>query len=115
MDAAHTSCLPDSDLSKMVPASGSSPAAAREEISNAVKEVKGVGPLGIALFISTVQAVIPALAPYLDDRNASAAERLGLTTDVEALFKDLGEDAGRMGRVASALTHVRLEGLWDHV
>lgn len=47
-------------------------------VGELLQEVSGIGPTGASIFCREVQAVWPDLAPYVDERAASGAERLGL-------------------------------------
>jgi hypothetical protein len=47
-------------------------------VSGLLQDVPGIGPTGAAIFCREVQAVWPDLAPYVDERAAAGAERLGL-------------------------------------
>lgn len=49
-----------------------------EGVGELLQEVPGIGPTGASIFCREVQAVWPDLAPYVDERAASGAERLGL-------------------------------------
>ncbi|KAI1616780.1 hypothetical protein EDD37DRAFT_645410 [Exophiala viscosa] len=99
----------DGDLNNLLPdlSTDSSPS----EIRKRLKEIKGVGDVGIDIFVDTAQAVWPCLAPFLDPRSANTADALGLPSDAQILWecKEIYKDPLRMCRLASALTNVRLD------
>lgn len=47
----------------------------------------GIGPVGASFYVREVQEVWVEFAPYLDDRAARVAQRLGLPTDAPALAR----------------------------
>ncbi|MEV6738105.1 endonuclease [Streptomyces sp. NPDC051104] len=52
-----------------------------------LQEIPGIGPAGADIFLREVQRVWPEVAPYLDAKALSGAERLGLPKDPEQLLK----------------------------
>ncbi|HEY6739554.1 MAG TPA: endonuclease [Actinopolymorphaceae bacterium] len=54
-------------------------------VTNLLQEIPGIGPTGAAIFCREVQGVWPDLAPYVDERTAEGAERLGLPRAPERL------------------------------
>ena len=83
------------------------PAAAGEDTGAAaalVREVKGIGPTGAAVFLREVQAVWPWVRPYLDDRARDGARRLGLPDDAAALARLV--DGDDLARFAAGLVRV---------
>ncbi|KAI9796131.1 MAG: hypothetical protein M1833_006469 [Piccolia ochrophora] len=96
----------DSDLNNLLRAAKSTPSQTR----TLLKEIKGLGDVGLDIFQDTAQGVWPALAPFIDPRSRKTAEAIGLGGDVQSLWKEVGEDAESMCRLAGALTTVRLEG-----
>ncbi|MBC2865543.1 endonuclease [Streptomyces mexicanus] len=50
-----------------------------------LQEVPGLGPAGADIFLREVQRVWPEVAPYLDAKALSGAERLGLPKDPDRL------------------------------
>ncbi|MFF4209337.1 endonuclease [Streptomyces sp. NPDC001796] len=52
-----------------------------------LQEIPGIGPAGADIFLREVQRVWPEVAPYLDAKALSGAERLGLPKDPEKLVK----------------------------
>ena len=81
----------------------------KDAVTKRVKEVKGIGPLGSEIFLETVQAVAPHLAPAMSKRNLETAQKLGLG-GAEAIFKELDQDASLIAKLCQGLTIVRLEG-----
>jgi hypothetical protein len=92
------------DLNNLVKQNNWEPAKIRE----ALKEIKGLGDVGVDIFFDTAQGVWPCLAPFVDPRSLKTAEQLGLGA-VEELWHDVGEDPMEMCRLSTALTTVRLE------
>jgi hypothetical protein len=56
-----------------------------------LQEVPGLGPAGADIFLREVQHVWPEVAPYLDAKALSGAERLGLPTDPDRLVALAGD------------------------
>jgi hypothetical protein len=81
----------------------------RSILTDRLKEIKGLGPVGCDIFLGTIQGFYPKIAPYLDQRNLDLAKKLGLTDDLEALFKTLHSNAKDMARLQEALTSERLD------
>jgi hypothetical protein len=73
-----------------------------------LKEVKGIGGVGLDIFCDTAQGVWSCLAPFLDPRSLKTAEQLGLG-GVDDLWNEVGKDPMGMCKLASALTTVRLD------
>ncbi|WP_269858383.1 endonuclease [Streptomyces sp. RPT161] len=59
----------------------------REEADpkKALRDIPGIGPVGVDIFLREVQAVWPEFAPYVDRKAMEGAERLGLPTSAEKL------------------------------
>ncbi len=55
-----------------------------------LQEIPGIGPAGADIFLREVQQVWPEVAPYLDAKALSGAERLGLPKDPEKLMELAG-------------------------
>ena len=51
----------------------------------------------------------PCFAPWIDPRSLVTAAKIGLAKDVQALWKDIGEDPESMCLLACALMDIRLE------
>ncbi|MFD5113546.1 MULTISPECIES: endonuclease [unclassified Streptomyces] len=72
-----------------------------------LREVPGLGPVGVDIFLREAQAVWPELAPYLDEKALQGAHRLGLPDHPEALARLAGDADPAV--FASALVRVALE------
>lgn len=72
-----------------------------------LQEIPGIGPAGADIFLREVQRVWPEVAPYLDDKALSGAERLGLPKDPEMLAA-LAEDT-EPAVLAAALVRAALD------
>ncbi|KAI1378980.1 hypothetical protein F4677DRAFT_410237 [Hypoxylon crocopeplum] len=75
-----------------------------------LKNIKGLGDVGINIFFDTAQHIWPCLAPYIDPRSLKTAESIGIGGDVHALWQEVAENPEQMCRLAAALTKVRLDG-----
>jgi hypothetical protein len=78
------------------------------KIRAALKEIKGLGDVGVDIFFDTAQGLWPCLAPFVDPRSLKTAGQLGLGS-VDELWREVGEDPMEMCRLNWALTTVRLE------
>jgi len=78
-----------------------------KRISALLQEFPGIGPSGADIFLREVQAVWPAVAPYLDDRVLKGARRIGLPGDAEALAGLVGPGKD-LARLAAGLVRVSL-------
>lgn len=74
-----------------------------------MKEIKGLGDLGVDLFFNNVQSVWPSIAPFLDGRSLRTAEEVGIGSDLDAIYAELEGDAIMMSRLANGLSAARLE------
>lgn len=74
-----------------------------------MKEFKGVGDLGVELFFDNVQSVWPSIAPFLDSRSLQTAEEIGISGDLNAIYRALGEEPEEMSLLANGLSTMRLE------
>ncbi|GIJ99962.1 hypothetical protein Aspvir_003976 [Aspergillus viridinutans] len=95
----------DGDLNNLLKKAGKN----RKKTRDLIKEIKGLGDLGVDLFLNNVQSVWPSMAPFLDARSLKTAEELGISTDLEAIYESLNRDSMRMSRLANGLSHVRLD------
>ena len=95
----------EGDLNSLLNQTKSDP----KKIQATLKEIKGLGDVGVGVFCDTAQHLWTCLAPALDARSTKTAEAVGLGSDVEALWNAVGEDAEKMCRLAVALTEVRLQ------
>ncbi|KAL4904953.1 hypothetical protein BDW74DRAFT_153831 [Aspergillus multicolor] len=78
----------DGDLNNLIKKAKNDPQKARQ----LVKEVHGLGDLGVELFFNNVQSVWPSIAPFVDSRSLKTAEDAGLGTDLNAIYSDLDKD-----------------------
>lgn len=92
-------------MNNLVKQAGSS----SSKLRNLLKEVKGLGDVGIDIFFGTTQDICSFLAPFIGDRNLQTAKKIGLSQDVESLWQDVNKDPSAMCKLYSALTFVRLE------
>lgn len=95
----------DGDLNNILQSTGKSPTKIRETL----KEIKGIGNVGVDIFFSAAQGVWPCLAPFLDPRSVKTAKTIGIGGDVDTLWKQVGQDPMSMCKLASALARVRLD------
>ncbi|MFF8403941.1 endonuclease [Streptomyces sp. NPDC014846] len=77
------------------------------ELRRLLQEEPGVGPAGADIFLREAQRVWPELAPYLDAKALSGAERLGLPKDPDRLT-DLAGNA-EPAVLAAALVRAALD------
>lgn len=70
-------------------------------------EFPGIGPVGAAIFLREVQGVWRGVAPFVDDRVALGASRLGLPKSGAALARLV--DVGDFPRLVAALVRVALD------
>ena len=101
---ANTPLLIDGDLNNILKQTDSSP----PKIRAALKEIKGIGEVGLDIFYDTAQGVWPCLAPFIDPRSQKTVEQLALGS-MEQLWQEVGKDAMEMCKLTSALTTVRLD------
>ncbi|KAL8721292.1 MAG: hypothetical protein Q9225_001996 [Loekoesia sp. 1 TL-2023] len=95
----------DGDVNNLLKKADSSPS----EIRKLLKEIKGIGNVGIDIFCDTAQQIWPCLAPFIDPRSMKTAQQCGLGEDLNAMWEAVDKDPERMCRLAAALTTVRLE------
>lgn len=66
-------------------------------LEKALQEFKGIGPTGAAIFCREVQGAWPDIAPYVDERAADGAKKLGLPTSADKLASLVdGDDLPRL-------------------
>jgi endonuclease III len=76
-------------------------------VASRLTEFPGVGPVGASIFLREVQDVWPSVAPYVDAKVTSGANRVRLPADREALAGLLAR-SGQPARLAAALVRVSL-------
>ncbi|MFD5387774.1 endonuclease [Streptomyces sp. NPDC127074] len=69
-------------------------------------EIKGIGPVGVNIFLREAQGVWPEFAPYFDRKALEGAERVGLPKSAGALGRLVAEK--NLPRLAAALVRVAL-------
>lgn len=72
-----------------------------------LREVPGIGPTGVSIFLREVQAVWPEFAPTIDKKAQQGAARLGLPESEQALAKLV--PSGEVARFAAALVRAALD------
>jgi endonuclease III len=90
------------DLRKLREAAGRDPRQERKLL----KEIKGMGEVGVDIFFREVQVVWDELFPFADRRALDAAEGLGLPGDARALAR--GHDPRTFARLVAGLIRMRL-------
>ena len=75
-------------------------------IERALREVPGIGPVGVAIFLREVQAVWPEYRPYLDRKALQGAAKLGLPESAEKLAALVPEED--LARLAAGLVRAAL-------
>lgn len=76
-----------------------------------LEEIKGLGPMGIDIFLGSIQGFFAYVAPFLDSRSRETANAIGLGDEVDGLYAAVDGDASRMAELQVALTTIRLEKL----
>jgi endonuclease III len=77
------------------------------ELRRLLQEEPGVGPAGADIFLREAQRVWPELAPYLDGKALSGAQRLGLPKDPDKLTELAGKTEPAV--LAAALVRAALD------
>jgi endonuclease III len=77
-------------------------------LSSLLTTFKGIGPVGATIFLREVHPVWPGIWPYIDDRVAQGAERVGLPSSARELSSIAGS-APTMARLAAALVRLSLD------
>lgn len=99
----------DGDLRKLREAANQDPAAERRLL----KEFKGIGDVGVDIFMREVQAAWDEVYPFADKLALKASERLGLGSDSEALAKLVGRND--FARLVAALVRTELNDDYDEI
>lgn len=79
------------------------------ELSMRLKQIKGLGSLGVDIFFGTAQSFIPQISPFISKRDIQVFIEIGLESDLDKLFHEVGNDATNMARLNAALTKLRLD------
>jgi len=72
-----------------------------------LKECKGLGDVGVSIFLREVQLAWDEIYPFVDQRALEAAGRLGLESDAKALARQVSRQ--EFPRLVAALVRVSLE------
>lgn len=99
----------DGDLSKLREAAGRDPARERKLL----KELKGIGDVGVDIFFREVQEIWDEVFPFIDKRASASAKQLGLPTDANALSKLV--DKRDFPRLVAALVRAQLRHDHDDI
>jgi endonuclease III len=78
-----------------------------DELRSLLREVPGLGPAGVDIFLREVQQVWPEVAPHLDEKALQGAARLGLPEKPDRLLKLAGHTEPAV--LASALVRAALD------
>lgn len=97
------------DLRRLRAEAGQDP----KEERRLLKEVKGLGEVGVDIFFREAQVAWAELFPFVDRRVGQAARRLGLDPDPRALAGDRNPEA--FARLVAALVRTGLAGDHDAV
>ncbi|XHG04816.1 hypothetical protein AWENTII_008067 [Aspergillus wentii] len=95
----------DGDLNNLLKNVNRNPSKARQ----LVKEVKGLGDLGVDIFFNNVQSIWPSMAPSIDARSLKTAAEIGIGGDVDVIYSELKRNSLQMSIFANGLSEVR----WD--
>lgn len=99
----------DGDLRKLREDADGDPDAIRTRL----KQFKGIGDVGVDIFLREVQGVWDELHPFVDDRTLDSARALDLGDDAAALAKRC--DREDFPRLVSALVRVGLAEAHDEI
>jgi endonuclease III len=77
------------------------------ELAKRLRELPGIGPMGVDIFLREVQAVWPEYAPHIDRKAQDGAERVGLPRSPEELTRLVGQD--EVPRLTAGLVRVALD------
>jgi endonuclease III len=77
------------------------------QLRRLLREIPGLGPTGADIFLREAQRVWPEVAPFLDDKALSGAERLGLPQDPGRLAELAGDTEPAV--LAAALVRAALD------
>ncbi|WP_328316303.1 endonuclease [Streptomyces sp. NBC_00388] len=91
------------DLRRLREEAGGDPGRMRELL----REMPGIGPAGASIFLREVQGIWPELEPYLDEKAAQGAARLGLPVKPRELAKLV--TAEELAVFAAALVRAALD------
>ena len=78
-----------------------------DELRGLLREIPGLGPAGVDIFLREVQQVWPEVAPHLDAKALEGASRLGLPEEPDRLVKLAGNTEPAL--LAAALVRASLD------
>ncbi|MFF3483054.1 endonuclease [Streptomyces sp. NPDC002701] len=78
-----------------------------DELRGLLREIPGLGPAGVDIFLREVQHVWPEVAPHLDAKALQGAARLGLPQEPDRLLKLAGDTEPAV--LAAALVRAALD------
>ncbi|GGK96193.1 endonuclease [Streptomyces flaveus] len=78
-----------------------------DQLRSLLREIPGLGPAGVDIFLREVQLVWPEAAPWLDAKALQGAERLGLPKEPDHLVKLAGHTEPAV--LAAALVRAALD------
>ncbi|MFH8346542.1 endonuclease [Streptomyces sp. NPDC018045] len=78
-----------------------------DRLRKLLREIPGLGPAGVDIFLREAQAVWPGLAPHLDAKALQGAERVGLPASADTLLKAAGKTEPAV--LAAALVRAALD------
>lgn len=85
-------------------------AAAGSDVGKAgalLRDVPGIGPVGVDIFLREVQAAWPWVRPYVGERVAKAARQLGVPSTPRGLASAAGTDD--LSQITAAIMHASLD------
>ncbi|MER8002497.1 endonuclease [Streptomyces sp. NPDC095613] len=74
-----------------------------------LREVPGLGPVGVDIFLREVQGIWPEVAPYLDEKTLQGARKRGLPTRTEVLAELAGDTGTDPALFAAAMVRAALD------
>ncbi|KAI9928343.1 hypothetical protein MW887_002381 [Aspergillus wentii] len=98
----------DGDLNNLLKNVNRNPSKARQ----LVKEVKGLGDLGVDIFFNNVQSIWPSMAPSIDARSLKTAAEIGIGGDVDVIYSELKRNPLQMS-LADPLLAAQQQQLLD--
>ncbi|MGW5123197.1 endonuclease [Streptomyces sp. NPDC004069] len=78
-----------------------------DDPKKALRDIPGLGPTGVDIYLRAVQGVWPEFAPYVDRKVQDGAERLGLPTSPEHLAHLVS--TRELARFTDGLVHAALD------
>ncbi|AJE39600.1 HhH-GDP family DNA glycosylase [Streptomyces nodosus] len=78
-----------------------------DDPKKALREIPGLGPTGVDIFLRAVQTIWPEFAPYVDRKAQDGARRLGLPTSPDRLATLVSRR--ELARFTDGLVHAALD------